>query len=133
MNRRVIVAILGTLALAACGEMPAAPGASSAAETVAAAKKKAAQCSDYRPAVAHLLSLVDRQTSGDVRAILLADLQGAYTALDPAACDARLAIDYLQRFIVDVELHAASMTEALAVTLVTVARSVIGYLAPFAV
>lgn len=131
MSRRAIVALFGVLAVAGCGDTPTAP-ATPAATTVAA-KRRTAQCSDYRPIVAQLISLVNRRTSGDVRTTLLADLQGAYAALDPAACDARLATTYLQRFIADVEANAASISYALAVTLVRVAQAVIGYLAPFVV
>ena len=134
MSRRTLAAIAGVLVVAACGSNPTGPAAPAAATTeVAAKKKKTAQCSDYRPIVAHLISLVQRETSGDVRITLLADLESAYAALDPAACDAKLASMHLQQFIANVEANSASISPELAVTLIRVAEAVIGYLAPFVV
>lgn len=134
MSRRaIVVALFGVLAVAACGDTVTAPALADAAGTAVVAKRKTAQCSDYRPIVAQLVSLVERRTSGDVRATLLADLQGAYAALDPAGCDARLATSYLQKFVVDVQANGSSISDALETTLVALAQAVIGYLAPFVV
>lgn len=134
MSSRVIAALFGSvLAVAACGVAPTAPIPSTAATTAVAAKRKAPQCSDYRPLVAQLISLVDRRTSGSVRTTLLTDLRAAYAALDPAACDARRATAHLQQFIADVKANASSMSSALAGALVSLAQSIIGYLAPFVV
>lgn len=121
--------LVAVAAVAACSNGPVQPVTSP--EVSAAKATTAPKCSDYRGIVAQLVSLVSRQTYEPTRGLLLADLNAAYAAMDPAACDAALATSHLRKFIADVNANASTMSPGLALTLVRVAESVIGYLAPF--